>query len=335
MTRPRTKSRFVQATLVLLCALAISGLAVLQPAAVAADTSHVYLPWLYRAVPVNPTGRQEAADLYLQQYLSSAGTPVGWTGNLSGCNPGTTGLAFRDAVLRRINYFRTMAGVPTVTLNDEYNRKAQAAALMMSANRDLSHSPPSGWQCYSSDGAQAAGSSNLCLGCMGWDAISAYMLEGGAVGHRRWVLHPQTQQMGSGDIPYVQGYASANALWVFDHLWEPGPATRYEFVAWPPPGYVPYPVVNDHWSFSYPQADFAGATVTMTTGGAGVSVTLEPVFVGYGENTLVWVPQGVTSGGAWPKPAVDTAYTVQVHNVIIGGQSREFSYTVIVFDPAL
>jgi hypothetical protein len=295
----------------------------------------VYLPWVCRTGLVSPTEREEATRLYVQQYLSSPGTPTGWTGQHGACNAGTTSAQFREAVLRRINYFRTMAGVPTVTLNEEYNRKAQAAALMMSVNRALSHSPPADWLCYSSDGAQAAGSSDLCLGCMGWDAISAYMLEGGPVGHRRWILYPQTQQMGTGDIPFANGYPSANALWVFDHLWEARPATRYGFVAWPPPGYVPYQVVNDHWSFSYPEADFGAATVTMSAGGASVPVTLEPVFAGYGENTLVWVPQGITQDGGWPRPGADTAYSVRIQNVLIGGQSRDFSYTVVVFDPAL
>jgi len=300
----------------------------------AASPERVYLPLVQRAAALDPGGRQAAADLYRQEYLSADGIPTGWTGSHSACSPGATSAEFRAAVLRRINYFRTMAGLPAVTLNEEYSRKAQAAALMMSVNRDLDHTPPSGWQCYSADGAQAAGSSNLCLGCMGPGAISAYMLEGGPVGHRRWVLYPQTQEMGTGDIPGTAGYPGANALWVFDtHMWEPRPATRDGFVAWPPPGYVPYRVVNDHWSLSYPDADFRSATVTMVAGGAGVPLTLEPVVDGYGENTLVWTVQGIPAGSSWPRPAADTAYTVQVQNVLVSGQARSFGYTVTVFDP--
>ena len=36
------------------------------------------------------------------------------------------------------------------------------------------------------------------------------------VGHRRWILYPQTKEMGTGDIPYANGYPGANALWGFD-----------------------------------------------------------------------------------------------------------------------
>jgi hypothetical protein len=281
-----------------------------------------------------PPERLASLNLYLQQYLAYTGIPIGWTGNHAACNRGDTNQQFRAAVLARINYFRTMAGLPSVTLNSEYSQKAQAAALMMSVNRKLSHSPTSDWLCYSSDGAAAAGSSDLALGVMGWNAITVFVLEGGVVGHRRWILYPQTQEMGTGDIPSAQGYPAANALWVFDsHMWEARPATRYEFVAWPPPTYVPYQVINNHWSFSYPDADFSSATVTMTSGGANIPVSLEAVVNGYGENTLVWIPAGLGSGSSWPKPQNDTIYTVNVRQVIVDGQSRNFAYSVIVFDP--
>ena len=46
-------------------------------------------------------------------------------------------------MLRRINYFRAMAGDPvsTLLLSDTYSLKAQAAALMMSANRPAQPQP--------------------------------------------------------------------------------------------------------------------------------------------------------------------------------------------------
>ena len=52
-------------------------------------------------------------------------------------------------MLLRLNYYRAMAGVPaTVTFSDTYNAMDQQAALMMSANGQLSHSPPTTWTCY-------------------------------------------------------------------------------------------------------------------------------------------------------------------------------------------
>ncbi len=298
-------------------------------------TSYVDLPIVQSSGSTVDPERVASLNLYLQQYLAYTGTPIGWTGNYASCSKGDTNQQFRAAVLARINYFRTLAGLPSVTLEDEYNQKAQAAALMMSVNGKLSHSPTSDWVCYSSDGKEAAGSSNLALGIMGWNAITAYVLEGGFVGHRRWILYPQTQKMGTGDIPSGSGHPAANALWVFDldNMWGPRPATRDEFVAWPPPTYVPYQVVNNHWSLSYPDADFSSATVTMTSGSTNLPVTLEPVVTGYGENTLAWITTGLGSTGGWPKPSTDATYTVNVRQVIVGGVSRDFAYSVIVFDP--
>jgi len=156
----------------------------------------------------------------------------------------------------------------------------------------------------------------------------------GPVGHRRWILYPQTQIMGTGDLPSPPGWA-ANALWVIDsHYSDPRPPTREEFVAWPPPGYVPYQVVYPRWSFSYAGANFSSATVTMTQGGASVPVALDTLATGYGENTMVWIPLGLGSSQSWPKPLKDMPYMVTISNIIIGTDTRTFTYKVTVFDPA-
>lgn len=316
----------------------------------------VYIPLanIYRdQLTVNPQNKNESSNFYNQYYASigdanqqqadaqrqqadAATTTINpaWTGNHSTCDAGDISSAFRDATLLRINYFRAMAGIPAnVKFVDEYNRKAQQAALMMSANNQLSHSPDSSWRCYTDAGEQAAGSSNLYLGVYGWNAISGYIQDPGAgnffAGHRRWILYPQTQFMGSGDIPATANYRRANTLWVFDdHTWDPRPETREEFVAWPPPGYTPYQVVFPLWSFAYADADFSNATVTMTADDRPVSLTIHDLRPGYGENTLTWAP-AISLG----RPASDVRYTVEVRNVRINGGARDFTYDVTMFDP--
>lgn len=293
-----------------------------------------YLPLLQNAgdpTQVDIQNRASSKNFYLQTYLASEGVDPDWTGNHAGCNPGTTSQAFRDAMVLRINYFRAMAGVPLIQgLSATYNSKAQQAALMMSVNNALNHNPPNTWLCWTADGHQAAGSSNLYLGVYGPSAITGYINDPGggnyAVGHRRWVLFPPTQMMGTGDIPPGGGYASSNALWVFD-IFNPIPATREPYVAWPPPGFVPYQIVFPRWSFSYHAADFSSATVTMSTTSGNVPVAIQPVVNGYGLNTLVWEP--TITVGAGP----DKTYTVNVNGVIINGSPQNFSYTVTVFDP--
>lgn len=285
---------------------------------------------------VQPQNRV-ASIAFFHTYYTSPFVPVEWSGNHDQCHAGSTSAAFREVVVPRINYFRAMAGVPAVIqLRDDYSAKAQQAALMMSVNRRLSHTPNPDWHCYTEAGNEGAASSNLFLGRYGVDAITGYIADGGSsnypVGHRRWILYPQTRFMGSGDIPSQNGYPAANALWLFDkNLFEARPATREPFVAWPPAGYVPYQVVFPRWSFSYPDADFANTTVSMTLEGQPIGLTVQPIVNGFGENTMTWEP--VIPIGT--PPLTDLRYTVTVHNVGIGGSSQTFSYDVVVIDPDL
>jgi uncharacterized protein YkwD len=303
----------------------------------------VYLPGVARSensLYLNINNRQTVKDYYLSAYQNAAIPAPGWTGSQSSCSVGSTSQAFRDAVLARINFFRRMAGVPdTVVFSTVSNQKAQAAALIMSAEGALSHSPPTNWACYSTLGKDGAGSSNLALGNYGWGAINAYMRDYGsgntAAGHRRWILYPQTREMGTGDVPGGDGNWSSNSLVVFDTYYgTTRPATREAFVSWPPPGYAPYSLVFARWSFSYARADFSTATVSMISNGAALPVVQHPIANGYGENTIVWIPNNMGDSASWPKPAGDTTYTITIRNVKINGQPQNFTYNVIIFDPA-
>lgn len=294
---------------------------------------------------VDLDSREQSRAFYASLFLGSATIDPQWSGNVAGCDAGDTSTAFKDRVRDRVNYFRAMAGVPAdVTLDPTFNAKAQAAALIMAANGALSHDPPSTWSCWSASGDEAAGSSNLSLGHFGPDAVAGQMRDAGAsnarVGHRRWILYPQTRVMGTGDVDPPPGTGSeANALWVFDgNFSDPRPAVRDDFVAWPPPGHVPYPVVYARWSLSYPSADFSGATVTMSTGGTPIETAVEhraSGFGGLGENTIVWTPAVGLVDGKWPAPGDDTTYAVTVDGVMVGGVARTFTYAVTVFDPAV
>jgi uncharacterized protein YkwD len=286
-------------------------------------------PWL------NTQNKNTVRNFYLTEYLASEGVPSGWNGNHTSCNAGSTTAAFKQAVLTRVNFFRAMAGISNVaSFKNEYNNKAQEAALMMSVNNLLSHSPPTNWTCYTADGAEAAGYSNLYLGIYGPSAITGYIRDAGGgnepVGHRRWILYPQTVFMGTGDIPPTS-HPSSNALWVIDleNIGNPRPDTREPFVSWPPPGYVPYQVVFERWSFGYALADLTNVTVTMTKNGQPLSLQQHPVVYGFGERTLVWEPND-TYGQA---PTSDIVYNINVNNVIINGQPQNFSYQVIIFAP--
>jgi uncharacterized protein YraI len=292
------------------------------------------------AVPaVDISSRSSAAAFFFSYYTGQPA--IGWTGSQASCNAGTTSSAFKSAVIDRVAFYRAMAGVPSsVGLAATNSTSNQQAALMFSRNNQLSHTPPSSWACYTAAGAQAAGSSNIALGTYGVSAIDAYMKDAGsnnaAAGHRRWILYPQTQSFGTGDVPAGNGYPSANSLWVWDsNVSGPRPSTRDGYVAWPPPGYVPYQVVFPRWTFSYPGAGFGGASVSVTLNGSSVPVTIDSsTATGYGENTIVFRLNGMSPSGAWGNPGADQTYTVRITGASVGGQSRTFTYNVTIFDPS-
>lgn len=286
-------------------------------------------PWL-------DTADREAVRLsYSSAIKATTNVAIGWTGQIASCTPGATSQDYKDAALARINWFRGMAGVPAnVTLNSNLNTNSQSSALIMSANRALSHYPPSTWTCYSSTGAEAASKSNICYiyGFSDTGCVAGYMRDDGssnyAVGHRRWILYPPTTVMGTGDVAQNGIYPFTNSLWVLPSTYLPRPATRDPFVAWPPRGYVPYQTIFNRWSFSYPGATFNQATVTITRAGQSLPVTLETQAQGYGENSLVWT---VSSPGVGPGP--DIRFQVTISNVGTSSGLQTFQYEVIAMDP--
>ena len=291
------------------------------------------------AVPAGPftvdlTNRENVRRLFFGVHQASEGIPANWTGSVAGCVPGTVSPEFLEATRTRINYFRAMAGVSSdIPFTDANNAMAQQTALIMSARGELSHDPPNSWPCWTQAGRDGAAASNLSLGNTGPPAIDALMHDGSEVGHRRTMLNPRMQSMGSGSVTTSAGGAAAEAqLMVIDPTDAAHPQ-RDPWVAWPPAGFVPYQTVYPLWNFSMANADFANATVTMTLDGVTVPsrITTRVDFAGPG---IVWGVDGrEVANGPWPKPNKDDSYVVTVGNVMVGGEARSFTYTVTVFDP--
>lgn len=288
-------------------------------------------------VPKAAPTREAIVELFNAVYTPSGAVALQWTGSVPGCIAGTTNAEHQHATIDRVNYYRALVGLPPVTLlAGTAEAQSQAAALMMSANNALSHAPPMNWLCYSADGAAGASNSNIALGASGPRAIDLYMSDPGAgnaaAGHRRWILFPPRAAIATGDIAGgVVPPRPANSLFVF------GPTTSRPAtpngIAWPPAGFVPYqnlPATSNRWSFSYPNANFSSATVTMNGPGGPLAVANETVATGYGDNTIVFLPSGVS----YAKPAIDTSYTVTVSGMSGPGVPPTIQYTVTVIDPA-
>jgi hypothetical protein len=197
----------------------------------------------------------------------------------------------------------------------------------------LAHSPPGSWTCWTSAGSSASSNSNLAYGNAGPTAVNAYIKDYGAlnypVGHRRWILYPLRNTFGTGSVG--ETISKANALYVFTSTVS-RPATP-DKVAWPPEGYVPYQVAFPRWSLSLntnSSVNFGSADVAMTENGSPVSLTVvSRTNNGYGDNTIVWEPSGLSFSSGDP----DRTFTVTVSNIMVSGSPQSRVYDVVVFDP--
>lgn len=201
---------------------------------------------------------------------------LAWVGDSQACEAGSSSAAHREATVRRVNFYRAMAGVQADVVEEpSFSDKAQRAAMMMSAEGELTHTPDDSFACFSAVGQEAAANSNLYLGRNGPRAVDGYIEDPGEgnndVGHRTTILHPPTRLIGVGDVDATERGSAANALWVFDDrvfdeespTLQPPMREPDRFAAWPPRGYVPAELVHPRWSFTASGIDVSEAEVTL------------------------------------------------------------------------
>lgn len=279
---------------------------------------------------IDTSNRAAVNNGYWSDFVSGIDTPIGWTGSVSGCQKGTSSSASRGATLRALNFVRRLAGLAPVTFTSTLNGHAQAAALIMAANNQLDHNPPSSWRCYSRTGASTAARSNLALSypdITSGRIVQMYMDDAGttnrAVGHRRWVLNPFATAMGTGST------GTANALQVI------GPSSRTRpnpaYVGWPTAGWFPATMEpQGRWSLSAgnSRASFRYASVHVYRGTRQLTVHRFAVENGYAQPTVVWqMPSGFSRTGS---------YRVVVRGIRHPHTTKRFrtSYTVSFFKPS-
>jgi hypothetical protein len=333
------------AALVPAAALVAAGLpATAAPAVSGPVSSAMSVMSVIAAARVDPnvvdTGSRTAVrNAYLNRWLPAKLTLMTLGGGSTGsCQPFTTSAARQQATRDAINLARGLVGESAVRFTAKYNTAAARAALIMAANKNLSHDPPKSWKCWTKAGHDAAGKSNLLVtsGVPSAASLTQLYLDdpgagNGAAGHRRWLLRPEATTMGSGN---ARGSWFGNALYVFTFADDNAAAPAKKLYAWPSAGWFPDPLEPaGRWSLSSSTgASFANATVKMTgPGGAAVPVTRRAVANGYGDNTLVWdlrTPPAPVVGVANP------TYTVKVSG-IKGGSTSTYGYQVKLFDPTV
>lgn len=232
-----------------------------------------------------------------------------WSGSVANCDPGEISADGRANALKIMNLYRWLADLPPVTTSPDRDALAQACALMMHANGSLSHSPPMSWTCYSGDGAQGAGNSNISS-TPGVTGVDLYMADPGnetTLGHRRWILSNSIGPTGLGSTD------SFSCMWTLGGQNNAGKA----WTAWPAPGPFPIeamtaswaPVDMTGWSLQSDGIDLSGAQVEITADGASLPVDVVVLQSGYGSSSAVAIhPQG------WQSQA-DTTYHVSVTGI--------------------
>lgn len=278
-----------------------------------------------------------------------------WTGDHNNCDPGSLSQAYYDKMLERINFFRRWVGVnDDISFKDEYNEKAQHAALMMSTRGALSHHPTKSWKCYTQKGYEGASHGNLYLGSFLSPSIDGYIDDSGqnAAGHRQWILSPSAKHMGTGSVPFNDDLAGANCLMVitekrnynYEGLHKDSP------VLWPPEGHVPLEFIEqlDVWTFTLEQANFDNIVVEVTINGKEVPVKLyKNNFGSYGSASYfsmqfdrIELTKPLDEKGFGRVTAQYTTFNagdvimVSVKNVNLhNGQTKNFEYEVYPFNP--
>lgn len=275
--------------------------------------------------------RDMVNNSYKSLWASGVSVQQSWTGSVSSCSPGNISDAARRAQINGINFARQVNGLRLLTGNynaaSTVNLDAQKAALMMDANGQLSHSPPSSWKCYTSAGAAAAGASNIGLNSgpiTPLAMLKTFFDDPGAanyyVGHRRWLLNPDANAFGFG----MTGRAAAiTVIGTSSDTTNPDPL----WTMWPSRGYFPSTLEpNGRWSASAKAGiNLAYANVSVTKNGAAVPITKEPVNNGDARSTLVWeMPAGSNNGN----------YSVTVSGARKDGVTQPtYNYSIYFFAP--
>jgi uncharacterized protein YkwD len=236
-----------------------------------------------------------------------------WSGSVDTCMAGDISADGRENALRFFNLIRWLADLPAVVTEDSRNQQAQACALMMTANKMLSHDPPMSWKCYSDLGHQGASTSNISGG-PGVSSVLDYMVDTGnetTFGHRRIILSNELGPIGLGSA----GKGGSSCM---QNIGGTGKAGK-PWMAWPPPGAFPMQAYADTyrrslddtgWSIQAttkaPKLDLSAAQVTVTSGGQAKAVKVEQLTGTYGQATAIRI---VLDG--W-KASAGSTYSVSV-----------------------
>ena len=221
-----------------------------------------------------------------------------WTAGTDRCDLGALPEPTRQASIGWVNYYRRMAGLGPVAEDRSDRSPAQACAVLLERNGQLSHTPPAAWACATLMGRDAAARSNLS-GSPGfpmspWNSVRNWIDEArdlsNTLGHRRWLLSPELRSIAYGQT----GSFACMTL----GLGARDPRAP-QWIAWPPAGWVPSAVMSTTWSFSRPGASAAGTQVQVWRDGVALAVGMTVRRAGYGDDTISWELPAASAGSVY------------------------------------
>ena len=268
---------------------------------------------------VDLSTRAVARAWHNKWWPQTYGASMGYTGDVLNGVAGDVSADWRNQCLLRVNMIRRMAGCQALTLNDTYNTQDQAAALIMAANGQISHSPTSSWKFYTTAGFNGAQNSSLALGLCGPAAVLGYLFDPGSnnvgTGHRLNMLRPPLAVTGWGDVPATSSTYAANAFYSDDPSWA-GSSSYYTrpLVGWPCPGYVPKYLITGRWSMVLPDYGTTdilaveNCTVSVTKNGTAIS-TMQ-YWASKNGTQLGWTLDGTSEGNSTYTPYTVNGETI-------------------------
>lgn len=279
------------------------------------------------ALPGDPAlhTEQEVCDQWSQGHDLIDPSP--WSAGPTECDPGTLSRDGIDDTLVRINMFRWLVGLGPVSDSDSLNDMNMWCAVVSSWNPPGGgynpHSPDPSRKCYTTEGAQGAGQSNIAWGPgHPAHAIDQFIQDSGnytTFGHRRWIFNPPLGPVGIGYYAGGGSYGDAECLAVFGAS---GGGPFPEWIAFPPPGFAPLSIVEWVWTFHHQQSvSAAQMTVTRQSDSADLAMETMPLSGGYGSySTIAFRPDG------W-SPAANETYLVNISGVGAGDITYEVKPT--------
>ena len=207
--------------------------------------------------------------------------------------PVVSGTGYRPAVLSDqaygnaigwLNYYRRAAGLPAASLNDALNLSASYGALCLAMNNTgLSHTPSQPADMSSADynTAYAATSSSNLSYSMGYGINSVmHVAISGQIddedyynrqmlGHRRWLLNPETLTFGVGTANNGRDYYTD--IRVFGTGVSTQSRSDWSFISWPASGYN----LSETFYYSTPSSGTLNPSLYQSPGISVVNVELK------------------------------------------------------------